>query len=150
MPGTWKKREPANAVLPRLAYEPPRGWPDSLAKPKGFKGIFAAGFTRDRKRLDALLEPLGLHADQWPGFDKSRQQSDLRPKGRVRVSGSRRGRDVTISYDRDRTEPTWTTELTNPPVTIVRQAYPPEPEFALLSMGGYDWQALEEAEGQTA
>ena len=151
MPGTWKKREPASAVLSRLAYEPPRGWPDSLARPKGFRAIFASGFGTDRKRLDALLGPLGLHADRWPGIDRDKRTGfgDLRPRGRVRISGSRRGRDVTISYDHDRTQPTWTTELTNPPVTIVRQAYLPEPELDLLSMGGYDWQALEEAESRT-
>jgi hypothetical protein len=150
MPGTWKKRESAKAVLPRLAYEPPRGWPESLAELKGFR-IFTAAFTTDRKRLDALLEPLGLHADRWPGLEKNTRSgpSDRKPLGRVRVSGSRRGRDVTISYDHDRTQPTWTTELTNPPVTIVRQAYLPEPGLDLLSMGGYDWQALEEAESRT-
>jgi hypothetical protein len=93
---------------------------------------------------------LGLHADPWPGLDRHESWSERRPLGRVRVSGSRRGRNVTISYDHDRSEPTWTTELTNPHVTIVRQAYLPEPGLELLSMGGYDWQALEEAESRTA
>jgi hypothetical protein len=57
---------------------------------------------------------------------------------------------VTITYDHDRTPATWTTELTNPPVKIVREAYLPVPGLELLSMGGYDWEALEEAESRTA